>query len=1044
MVNMEVMGMLTGTRRSRRPAIPRVMAGITAAVLMSVPAPGPSAAGPHAGAPKLAVAADPTATARVVKSFGRLLPGFEVNRGQVDAQVKFLTRGSGYTLFLTPSEAVLVLRAPDAMPAAGQALVSTAEVRMHLAGATAQPRVAGVEKLPGIVNYFLGNDPAQWHADIPTYAEVVYQGVYPGIDLIHHGTQGRLEYDFVVGPGAEPGAIRVEFQGADGIVVDAHGDLVLHTAVGDLRQRKPAIYQDVNGVRRAIAGDYVVLGPRRVGFQVAAYDRSRPLIIDPVLLYSTYLGGSGFEVCYDVAIDATGNAYVAGSTTLTDFPTTTGAVQTASGGSADAIVAKVDPTGSGLIYSTYLGGAAADEGYGIAVDGAGNAYVTGYTSSTNFPTTAGAFRTSFSGNIDAFVTKVNANGSTLAYSTYLGGSGYERAPGIAVDAAGNAYVTGFTDSANFPTTPGAIQTNFAGTTDVFVTKVNPSGSGLAYSTYLGGTAADVGYDIVTDAAGNAYVTGYTNSTNFPTTTTAFQTASSGSLDVFAAKVNPGGSGLVYSTYLGGGAAEEGYGIAVDGAGNAYVTGYTSSPDFPTTPGAFQAAFHNSANPDAAYDAFVTKLNPMGSGLVYSTYLGGGVVDVGYEVAIDADGNAYVTGYTASSNFPTTTGAFQTVQSGYADAFVTKVNPGGTGLLYSTFLGGGNNDLGYGIAVNAAGHILVAGRTASTNFPTTAGALQTGSDGPGDAFIAKFSSPATVPGQIEAEDFDQGGEGVAYHDLTPGNQGGQYRPAEDVDIIRYPNGAYVVNNFQTGEWLQYTIQVAQTGTYRLDLLVSRRWDLTSRWHAEIDNQPVTGSVVVPDTGSWDTFWWVGVGGITLTAGPHVLRIVADQEYFNFAALRILPAESPFAGTPAAVPGQIEAEDFDHGGEGVAYHDLTPGNQGGQYRPDVDVDISRYSNGAYVVNNFQTGEWLQYTIQVPQAGTYRLELLVSRRWDVASRVHVDVDTQPVTSSVVVPDTGSWDVFWWVGLGSISLTAGTHVLRITADQEYFNVAAFRLLGP
>jgi len=914
MVNMEVMGMLTGTRRSRRPAIPRVMAGITAAVLMSVPAPGPSAAGPHAGAPKLAVAADPTATARVVKSFGRLLPGFEVNRGQVDAQVKFLTRGSGYTLFLTPSEAVLVLRAPDAMPAAGQALVSTAEVRMHLAGATAQPRVAGVEKLPGIVNYFLGNDPAQWHADIPTYAEVVYQGVYPGIDLIHHGTQGRLEYDFVVGPGAEPGAIRVEFQGADGIVVDAHGDLVLHTAVGDLRQRKPAIYQDVNGVRRAIAGDYVVLGPRRVGFQVAAYDRSRPLIIDPVLLYSTYLGGSGFEVCYDVAIDATGNAYVAGSTTLTDFPTTTGAVQTASGGSADAIVAKVDPTGSGLTYSTYLGG----------------------------------------------------------------------------------------------------------------------------------TAADVGYDIVTDAAGNAYVTGYTNSTNFPTTTTAFQTASSGSLDVFAAKVNPGGSGLVYSTYLGGGAAEEGYGIAVDGAGNAYVTGYTSSPDFPTTPGAFQAAFHNSANPDAAYDAFVTKLNPMGSGLIYSTYLGGGVVDVGYEIAIDADGNAYVTGYTASSNFPTTTGAFQTVQSGYADAFVTKVNPGGTGLLYSTFLGGGNNDLGYGIAVNAAGHILVAGRTASTNFPTTAGALQTGSDGPGDAFIAKFSSPATVPGQIEAEDFDQGGEGVAYHDLTPGNQGGQYRPAEDVDIIRYPNGAYVVNNFQTGEWLQYTIQVAQTGTYRLDLLVSRRWDLTSRWHAEIDNQPVTGSVVVPDTGSWDTFWWVGVGGITLTAGPHVLRIVADQEYFNFAALRILPAESPFAGTPAAVPGQIEAEDFDHGGEGVAYHDLTPGNQGGQYRPDVDVDISRYSNGAYVVNNFQTGEWLQYTIQVPQAGTYRLELLVSRRWDVPSRVHVDVDTQPVTGSVVVPDTGSWDVFWWVGLGSISLTAGTHVLRITADQEYFNVAAFRLLGP
>src|SRR5437667_8844556 len=263
MVNMEVMGMLTGPRRCRRPAIPRVMAGITAAVLMGVAGPGSSAAGPQAGVPKLAVAADPTATARVVKSFGRLLPGFEVNRGQVDAQVKFLTRGSGYTLFLTPSEAVLVLRAPDAMPAAGQALVSTAEVRRHLAGATAQPRVAGVEKLPGIVNYFLGNDPAQWHADIPTYAEVVYQGVYPGIDLIHHGTQGRLEYDFVVGPGGEPGAIRVEFEGADGIVVDAHGDGVVHSAVGDLGQGERAVYQAVNGVRRGVRGGYVLRGGRR-------------------------------------------------------------------------------------------------------------------------------------------------------------------------------------------------------------------------------------------------------------------------------------------------------------------------------------------------------------------------------------------------------------------------------------------------------------------------------------------------------------------------------------------------------------------------------------------------------------------------------------------------------------------------------------------------------------------------------------------------------------------------------------------------------------
>src|SRR5712691_3292520 len=587
---------------------------------------------------------------RVDETYGKLPLSFEANRGQSDSQVKFLARGPEHTLFLTSTEAVLVVtkreppaREPAAHGRPAQRGPATGTVlRMAFAGADPTARVTGVEELPGKASYFIGNNPTRWRPNVPTYAKVRYADVYQGIDLIYYGTHRQLEYDVIVRPGADPNRIVLDFQGADNVEVDAQGDLVLHTAAGAIRQRKPVIYQEVGGVRTEIAGGYVLTGARQVGFQVAAYDRRRPLVIDPVLVYSTYLGGSDGDQADAIAVDAAGNAYVTGFTDSTNFPTTPGAFQTTFGGGADAFVTKLNPAGNGLVYSTYLGGSFTDRGLGIAVDAAGNAYVTGFTDSTNFPTTPGAFQTTFGGGFsDAFVTKLNPTGTGLVYSTYLGGSTTDLGRGIAVDAAGNAYVTGATDSTNFPTTSGAFQTTFGGGFDAFVTKLNPGGTGLVYSTYVGGSSSDVAIGIAVDGSGSVYVTGTTFSTNFPTTTAAFQTTRVGFNDGFVTKLNPTGTGLVYSTLLGGsndtGSADQPSGIAVDGSGNAYVTGSTGSTDFPTTPGAFQTASGGGGG-----DAFVTKLNPTGAALVYSTYLGGsGGFDFGVGIAVDGSGNAYV-------------------------------------------------------------------------------------------------------------------------------------------------------------------------------------------------------------------------------------------------------------------------------------------------------------------------------------------------------------------------------------------------------------------
>jgi hypothetical protein len=643
-------------------------------------------------------------------AFAKLPLSFEVNQGQTDRRVQFLSRGPGYTFFLSQTGAAMKLG-------------DKSMLRMKLAGANSKAPVEGMDRLPGNSNYFIGSDPSQWHTEVPNYAKVRVREVYAGIDLIYYGNQRELEYDWVVKPGADPAQIRFEVQGAE-VRLDSTGDLLLKTAAGEVRQRKPVVYQG----DRKIDGGFVLHG-HRVSFEVARYDRSRMLVIDPVLVYSTYLGGTGQDQGTGIAVDASGNAYVSGWTSSTNFPTAN-ALQAANGGGMfDAFVTKISADGSTKLYSTYLGGSGLDQALGIAVDASGNAYVTGVTGSTNFPTTAPLQAAYGGGASDAFVTKLNSTGSAKVYSTYLGGSGDDTGRQIAVDASGNAYVVGYTTSTNFPTANPLQATYGGGLTDVFVAKISADGSTKLYSTYLGGSGEDGGYGIAVDASGNAYVTGLTASTNFPTTNPLQATYGGGTYDAFVTKISANGSAKLYSTYLGGADWDQGEGIAVDSSGNAYVIGLTHSTNFPTA-NAMQTA------KAGGYDAFVAKISADGSTKLYSTYLGGTGDDYGYGIAVDGSGNAYVTGYAGSSNFPTAN-PLQAAQGGFYDAFVAKFSADGSTKLYSTYLGGSGAEYGISIAVSGNGSAYVTGATNSTNFPT-ANAMQPTETGVQNAFVSVIS------------------------------------------------------------------------------------------------------------------------------------------------------------------------------------------------------------------------------------------------------------------------------------------------------------------
>ena len=701
-----------------------------------------------------AAAADPRGSrAQAINAYGKLPLSFEANHGQTDQQVKFLSRGPGYALFLTPTEAVLTLKAQNehhiekasVLPVTfepKQSASKAAVLRIRLDHANGDAKVSGIEQLPGKSNYFIGKDPTKWRRDIPTFAKVKYQDVYPGVDLVYYGNQRQLEYDFVLAPGADPRQIELSFNGAEQLRLDGEGNLVVSIAGRKIIEHAPFIYQDVDGERRRVAGGYELASDHRVGFKLTVYDHRKTLTIDPSLAYSTYLGGSsggldfgqGTDQGNGIAVDSSGNAYVTGFTQSSDFPVTSGALQTTSAGFADAFVSKLNSDGSALIYSTYLGGTGRDQGQRIAVDSSGSAYIVGSTESNDFPTTAGALQTTFGGGDDAFVSKLNSSGSALIYSTYLGGSDIDLGRGLAVDSSGNAYLTGATLSSNFPITSGALQTTFVGFGDAFVSKLNSSGSALIYSTYLGGSISQFGYGVAVDSSGNAYVAGVTMSVDFPIVAGALQTTLGGGDDVFVSKLNSSGSALVYSTYLGGSDEDFGFDIAVDSSGNAYVTGQTVSSNFPTTVGALQPAFGG-----GNHDTFVSKLNSSGSALIYSTYLGGSGDDSGSSIAADPLGNAYVTGETVSIDFPISSGALQPTPAGGFDAFVSKLNSGGSALLFSTYLGGSDgSEIGTGIALDSSRDAFVAGTTGSSDFPTTKGALQTMYAGVLDAFVSKIS------------------------------------------------------------------------------------------------------------------------------------------------------------------------------------------------------------------------------------------------------------------------------------------------------------------
>ena len=694
------------------------------------------------------------AKARGSELAGSIRPAFETNLGQADPQVRFLSRGRGAQIFLTADEAVLRFGAStDAM------------LRLRLLGAKTGVEPTGLDSQPGFSNYFVGSDPRNWRRSVAHFGRVIYPEVYPGIDLVFHSAGRDFEYDFILQPGRNPQVIAVGFVGVNQLKIGAEGNLELSTAAGAVCQKKPVAYQVKGGQRYSVDAAYVIKGQSSVGFRLGPYDPSLPLVIDPVLSFSVFQGGTGLDQAYGIAVDAAGNSYVTGTTESVNFPLQSQGVAYPNDNRKNAFVMKLNPQGTTILYSTYLGGNADDEGLAITVDSTGQAVVAGYTDSTNFPT-ANPYSGTNSGGREGFVTRLSATGNTLAYSTYLGGSGSDLAFGVALDGPGNIYVAGSTTSTSFPTA-NPYQASLVGMRDAFVTKFNPSGSSLLYSTYLGGGADDVSYGIAVDTSGSAYVAGITQSTNFPTVN-AMQSTYEGGTDVFVTKLNPSGSTLAYSTYLGAGFFEDCFSVAVDEQGSAYVAGSTESATFPVT-SPYQITKR------AGADAFVTKLTPSGRTRVYSTFLGGNGEDRANAIAVDRMGNATIVGYTLSSDFPTAE-PVQGTYGGSQDAFVTRLNASGIGLLYSTYLGGTGSDTASAVTVGAAGDAHVAGTTLSSDLAVTSGSPAY--RGAGDAFVTKVSD-SSAPALFVPIIISSSGIGGSFYtsELTLTNRGLQTATVE---------------------------------------------------------------------------------------------------------------------------------------------------------------------------------------------------------------------------------------------------------------------------
>jgi hypothetical protein len=676
-------------------------------------------------------AAAPAPCAPVPASFDARPLAFEVNRGQSDARVRFVARGAGQATFLTDDGAhIVVAGATDATS------TSAVELRFDGGGSHQPPR--GRSPLPGTTTYIRSDGDADHVFDAPTYRDVVYENVYPGVDAVFYGTQRALEYDLVVAPRANPRQIALKFAGARAVEIDAQGGLVLRVQDRTLSFRRPVGYQVVGGARRSVEVRYALRGADRVGFHVGRYDARHPLVIDPVLALSSNLWG-----VTGVAVDPAGNIFVAGSVSTADLPVA-GGYQTQQAGTADAYVMKLDLTGTTALYTTYLGARrATTQGLALAVDGAGSAYVSGTSTSTAYPLTPGALQ---SGGT-TFVTKLNPAGNGLAYSTRF----VAPVAALAVHADGTLLLTGTTVALN--TTPGAFQPAKAGASSPYVARINPAGTGLVYATYVGGSAMDEAHGIAVDALGNAYVVGTVRSSDFPTRG-PLRPALSGSSDAFVAKLNPSGTALIYATYLGGSADERGFGVAVDGAGEATVVGWTTSPDFPVTPGVFQPRIGRVSS--GLSNAFISRFDASGAALRWSSYLGGGWcagsgqsscfgifgadegIDVATSVAVDSAGFTYVGGYATSTLFPLVDplqgfGPGSDVQRA---PFLARIRPGASRLAYSVVLGPRTSTTTVNqLAIDGKGGALAVGISADDWFPLTGGAVL----GPGQSFVFKLAS-----------------------------------------------------------------------------------------------------------------------------------------------------------------------------------------------------------------------------------------------------------------------------------------------------------------
>jgi RHS repeat-associated protein len=731
----------------------------------------------------------PSGLTNQAQAYGKLPISFEPNVGQKGPQVSFVAHGQGYDLFLTREGAVLALCQIETVSilrsrsnredfARSRKLNGSAPcsaLHLRFSGANPAANIVGLNELPGKSNYFIGNDPAKWRTGVPTYAQVKYEQIYSGVDLVFYGNQRKLEYDFRVAPQADPNQILLSLDGASSMRTDAEGHLRVAVEGGEVQFRKPTIYQETNGVRQEISGRYRPVGPNAVRFDIGAYDHNKPLVVDPAMDYSTYLGGSSGQIGNGIAVDSNGDAFVAGMTSSTDFPTTTKAIDTTNKSTwqGTVFVTEINPSGTAALYSTYIGGSGGEQAVDLAIDSANpaNVYITGWTCSKDFPTTSNAYQPTFTppacgGYASAFVTKLNpalSGLSALQYSTYLGGNTGEVTYGIAVDATGNIYVTGNTASSNFPTTTGALQTvnhNVPNGYTGFVSRFDPTKSGTAsliYSTYLGGGSSsngsglDSGQAIAVDSSQNAYVTGSTDDVDFPTTASAFMaTAPSGTStgqSSFVARINTAASGsasLVYSTFLGGG-NDSGNSIVLGPNSVAYVTGGTYSPNFPVTAGAYRTTAPSTVTTKGIGTLSLVDTSRSGAGsLVYSTFFGGSNGDAANSVAVDASGNAYIGGYSYSTDFPVTSGAFQTSLTN-CSGFVSELMPAGNGsadLIYSTFYGGTGSatscDQVLDVVLDSANNVYMTGTAGTTNFPVSSNAYQTTLKGTYDAFVAKLT------------------------------------------------------------------------------------------------------------------------------------------------------------------------------------------------------------------------------------------------------------------------------------------------------------------